>query len=107
MPVLAVAALIVSVLALVAAAFSAWYARDVARTERDRRLEECAPKITPRLRRLPDPGPPWVLELRSSTSGKAEYLGRGRRQGGAAAGVHPSLADGFIAGKCRKRAVSR
>jgi|SRR5712691_3588925 len=60
---MAVAALIVAVLALVAAAFSAWYARDVARTERDRRLEERAPKITPQLRQLPDPGSPWVLEL--------------------------------------------
>ena len=63
MPVMAAAALIVAILAFVAAAFSAWYARDVACTERDRRLEERAPKITPRLRQLPDPGPPWVLEL--------------------------------------------
>jgi hypothetical protein len=63
MPVMAVAALIVAILAFVAAAYSAWYARDVARTERDRRLEERAPKITPRLRQLPDPGSPWVLEL--------------------------------------------
>jgi hypothetical protein len=48
---------------LIAAAFSAWYARDVARTERDRRLEERAPKIIPSLRQTPDPGTPWVLEL--------------------------------------------
>jgi hypothetical protein len=63
MPVVAVAALIVAILAFVAAAFSAWYARDVARTERDRRLEERAPKITPRLHQMPAPRPPWVLEL--------------------------------------------
>lgn len=63
MPVMAVAALIVAIFAFVAAAFNDWYARDVARTERDRRLEERAPKIIPGLRQVPDHEPPWVLEL--------------------------------------------
>jgi hypothetical protein len=58
MPVMAVAALIVAIPAFIAAAFSAWYARDVARAERDRRLEERAPKIIPSLRQVPVPGHP-------------------------------------------------
>jgi hypothetical protein len=58
MPVMAVAALIVAIPAFIAAAFSAWYARDVARAERDRRLEERAPKIIPILRQVPVPGHP-------------------------------------------------
>lgn len=72
MPVMAVAAFIASILALGAVVFSAWYARDVACTERDRRLEERAPKITPRLHQSADPGRPWVLEL---------LLGHGTRSG--------------------------
>jgi len=69
---MAVAALTVAILALVAA-FSAWYARDVTRTERDRRLEERVPEITPRLRQCVSgmPGPYSARPL----------LGKGRRVG--------------------------
>jgi hypothetical protein len=55
------AALIVAILAFIAAAFSAWYARDVARTERDRRLEERAPKSSRVCARYPIPGRPGDL----------------------------------------------
>jgi Flp pilus assembly protein TadB len=53
MPVMTVAAPIVAILAFIAAAFSARYTLDFTRTERDKRLEERAPKIAPRLRQVP------------------------------------------------------
>jgi len=63
MPAMAAAALIVAILALIVSALSAWYARQQASTEQDRRLSERTPKISARLYESSDPGQPWFLEL--------------------------------------------
>jgi hypothetical protein len=60
---MAAAALIVAILALIVSALSAWYARQQARTEQDRRLAERTPEISARLYESSDPGQSWVLEL--------------------------------------------
>jgi hypothetical protein len=48
---------------LIVSALSAWYTRQQARTEQDRRLSERTPKISARLYESSDPGQPWFLEL--------------------------------------------
>lgn len=63
MRLVALGALIVGILALVISGFSALYARQVARTERDRRHEERRPRLAPNLWEAPSSGPGFRLDL--------------------------------------------